>query len=128
MKKAFLGLIVGFCLMFISLEVMAFDDYIVLSKMPVKKVVSSDEEVVRANVLTTLMNEKDTVLVKSVAKGKAVLSFEFYGSKIDVPFEVKDKKTTFKLKDTDTLQFVKIDIPPEYLEVDEPPVLQKEVK
>lgn len=122
MKKTGIAVVI-FCLAMLSLKVFAFEDYIVISKKPVKSVISSNPEVVLANVLTTLMNEKDTVIVRSVGKGKAVLTFDFYGDKTDVLVDVKDKETKVKLKDSGILEFMNIDAPPELVDV--PPSMKE---
>lgn len=116
--KKFGGLfLIFFCL---SLKSFALEDYILLSKVPVKKVTSSNKEVIIAHILTTIMNEKNTLIIKSIGKGKAVLTFTIEDEVFDVAVNVKDNKTVFKNKNTN-FEFIKIDLPPESFEIDLPP-------
>lgn len=106
------------CAIFIP-KVFAFDDYVVHTTKPVSKVVSSDRNIVTANVLVTIMNEKDTILISPKSEGKAILIFEFKDETITVPVTVKKNRTVFK-KNTG-LDFVKLDPPPQLFQIDLPP-------
>lgn len=97
----------------------AFDDYVVHTTKPVNKVVSSDRNIVTANVLVTIMNEKDTILISPKGEGKAILIFEFSDETITVPVTVKKNRAVFK-KNTG-LEFVKLDPPPQLFQIDLPP-------
>ena len=89
------------------------------TQKPVNKVVSSDRNIVTANVLVTIMNEKDTILISPKSEGKAFLIFEFKDETITVPVTVKKNRTVFK-KNTG-LEFVKMDPPPMLFQIDLPP-------
>lgn len=116
--KKFLGLGILIAMVFVP-RVMAYDNYIVHTAKPVMKVVSSDRDIVTANVLVTVMNEKDTILISPKGEGKAILIFEFKDETITVPVRVNKKKAVFK-KNTG-LEFVKLDPPPELFQIDLPP-------
>lgn len=119
MKKGlFYFVIILTCAIFIP-KVFAFDDYVVHTTKPVNKVVSSDRNIVTANVLVTIMNEKDTILISPKSEGKAILIFEFKDETITVPVTVKKNRTAFK-KNT-VLEFVKLDPPPQLFQIDLPP-------
>ncbi len=119
MKKGlFYFVIILTCAIFIP-KVFAFDDYVVHTTKPVNKVVSSDRNIVTANVLVTIMNEKDTILISPKSEGKAILIFEFKDETITVPVTVKKNRTAFK-KNTG-LEFVKLDPPPQLFQIDLPP-------
>lgn len=119
MKKGlFYFVIILTCAIFIP-KVFAFDDYVVHTTKPVNKVVSSDRNIVTANVLVTIMNEKDTILISPKSEGKAILIFEFKDETITVPVTVKKNRTVFK-KNTG-LEFVKLDPPPQLFQIDLPP-------
>ena len=117
-KNVFFLLILLVCVAFIP-KVFAFDNYVVHTQKPVNKVVSSDRNIVTANVLVTIMNEKDTILISPKKEGKAFLIFEFKDETITVPVTVKKNRTVFK-KNTG-LEFVKIDSPPMLFQIDLPP-------
>ena len=119
MKKGlFYFVIILTCAIFIP-KVFAFDDYVVHTTKPVNKVVSSDRNIVTANVLVTIMNEKDTILISPKSEGKAILIFEFKDETITVPVTVKKNRTAFK-KNTG-LEFVKLDPPPQLFQINLPP-------
>lgn len=119
MKKSIFYLVIALiCTIFIP-KVFAFDDYVVHTTKPVNKVVSSDRNIITANVLVTIMNEKDTILISPKGEGKAILIFEFKDETITVPVTVKKNKTIFK-KNTG-LEFVKLDPPPQLFQIDLPP-------
>lgn len=119
MKKGlFYFAIILMCAIFIP-KVFAFDDYVVHTIKPVSKVVSSDRNIITANVLVTIMNEKDTILISPKSEGKAILIFEFKDETITVPVTVKKNRTVFK-KNT-RLEFVKLDPPPQLFQIDLPP-------
>ena len=118
MKKLWGFFLIVFCL---TLKSFAFEDYILLSEKPIKKVISSNQEVIVANVLVTIMNEKNTVIIKSKSKGKAILTLTIDDEKFEIPIEVKDNKTVFKKNPL--FEILKIDLPPESFEIDLPPNL-----
>ena len=106
------------CLAFIP-KVFAFDNYLLHTDKPVVKIVSSDSSIITANVLVTIMNEKDTVIVTPKNVGKAVLTFYFKDETISIPVNVKKKRTVFKKNPK--LNFIKIDTPPQLFQIDLPP-------
>lgn len=119
MKKNIFYLVIALiCTMFMT-KGFAFDDYVVHTTKPVNKVVSSDRNIVTANVLVTIMNEKDTILISPKGEGKAILIFEFSDETITVPVTVKKNRAVFK-KNTG-LEFVKLDPPPQLFQIDLPP-------
>jgi len=119
LKKNFLvAFIITLCLAFIP-KVFAFDDYLLHTDKPVVKITSSNADIITANVLVTIMNEKDTVIIKSNQVGKAVLTFYFKDETIEIPVNVKKNKTVFKKHPR--LNFIKLDTPPQIFQIDLPP-------
>lgn len=96
MKKLFLiSFITTLCFAFIP-KVFAFDNYLLHTDKPVLKIFSSDSNVITANVLVTVMNEKDTVIITPKQLGKAVLTFCFKDETIVIPVTVKKIKQILK--------------------------------
>ncbi len=119
MKKSFLvSFIITLCLAFIP-KVFAFDNYLLHTDKPVVKIISSDSSIITANVLVTVMNEKDTVIITPKQVGKAVLTFCFKDETIVIPVKVKKMRTIFKKNPK--LNFIKIDTPPQLFQIDLPP-------
>ena len=119
MKKLFfISFITTLCLVFIP-KVFAFDNYILHTDKPVVKIVSSDSKIITANVLVTIMNEKDTVIITPKQNGKAILTFYFKDETIEIPVTVRKFKTVFKKHPK--LNFIKIDTPPQLFQIDLPP-------
>jgi len=119
LKKSFLiSFIITLCLALIP-KVFAFDNYLLHTDKPVVKIVSSDSSIITANVLVTIMNEKDTVIITPKHVGKAVLTFYFKDETIEIPVNVKKMRTVFKKNPK--LNFIKIDTPPQLFQIDLPP-------
>lgn len=119
MKKSFLiSFVITLFLAFIP-KVFAFDNYLLHTDKPIVKIVSSDKSIITANVLVTIMNEKDTVIITPKSVGKAVLTFCFKDETIEIPVNVKKKRTVFKKNPK--LNFIKIDTPPQLFQIDLPP-------
>ena len=119
MKKPFFAaFIITLCLAFIP-KVFAFDNYLVHTEKPVVKIVSTDNNIITANVLVTIINEKDMVIIAPKQSGKAILTFYFKDETVEIPVTVKKNKTIFKK--TESLKFIKIDIPPQLFQIDLPP-------
>ena len=122
MKRLFLFAICSvLCAIFVQ-KVFAFDNYVLHTDKPVMKIISSDSDVIVANVLVTIMNEKDTVIVMPKKQGKAVLTFYFKDETIEIPVTVRKNKTVFKKHPK--LNFIKLDIPPQIFQIDLPPSVE----
>jgi len=117
-KLFFTAFIITLFLAFIP-KVFAFDNYLVHTEKPVVKIVSTDSNVIIANILVTIMNEKDTVIVTPRQQGKAVLIFYFKDETIEIPVKVRKTRTNFKKNPK--LDFIKIDAPPQLFQIDLPP-------
>ena len=122
MKKLFfISFFITLCFAFIP-KVFAFDNYLLHTDKPVKKIISSDSNIITANVLVTVMNEKDTVIITPKHVGKAVLTFYFNDETVEIPVTVKKGKTVFKRKPK--FNFIKIDDPPQLFQIDLPPKVE----
>jgi len=121
-KLFFISFITTLCLVFIP-KVFAFDNYLLHTDKPVLKITSSDSSIVTANVLVTIMNEKDTVIITPKNVGKAVLTFCFKDETIEIPVSVRKIKTVFKKHPK--FNFIKIDAPPQLFQIDLPPRVEE---
>lgn len=123
MKKLFfISFITTLCFAFIP-KVFAFDNYLLHTDKPVVKIISSDSNIITANVLVTVMNEKDTIIITPKKVGKAVLTFRFKDETIEIPVSVRKFKTVFKKHPK--FKFIKIDTPPQLFQIDLPPRVEE---
>lgn len=115
-KKIFLLLI------FILLinPVQAYENYVIITDSPYRKVSVSDLNIVKVNPVYTLSNIKNAIIVSPVAVGKAKLSIDFFGKIKTVDITVKKESTA--LKPQSGLEYYSIDNPPKGLELPKPPV------
>lgn len=123
MKRLFIfAICLILCAIFVQ-KVFALDDYVLHTDKPIVKLTTSDANIIVANVLVTIMNEKDTVIIMPKQQGKAVLTFYFKDETIAVPVSVKKNKTVFKKNPK--LNFVKLDVPPQIFQIDLPPRVEE---
>lgn len=88
----------------------SYQNYIIFSKKPVKKIVSNNSEVAYAYVMTTIDNVRDTVIVeaRSIGTTKLVATVDNQNLVINVTVQ-KDK--TIVETNSDLLEVVLLDAP-----------------
>lgn len=115
MKK----LILILSIILIPLQACAFEDYIFTSDSPVKRVSSSDENVISVIPIFTIDNKKDTIIVKVRKEGNAEITVKLYDKDVVVKVQVTPDKTIFT--NGDDFVFFPLDTPEEPVEILPPP-------
>ena len=101
------------------LPAFAFEDYMIVSKTPVKSVTAENNKIVEVKPVFTIDNEKKIIILTPISSGKTkIIVNTTEGEKI---FDIKitDKKTT--IKSDEGFEYFQIDNPPEEIEIPEPP-------
>lgn len=80
-------------ILLIQLQAQAFEDYIVLSDLPVKHAYSKDESVFSVEPFYTIDNKKNTLVLKSKSEGKTTLVIENENADYSTEVTVTDKET-----------------------------------
>lgn len=86
-------------IVFIPLQALAFEDYIIVSDKPVHSVYSSDESVVSVVPFFTIDNKKDTIIVKAKREGHAEITVVQDGKDVVSKIEIMPDTTTIKCAD-----------------------------
>ena len=115
MKKVLLTLLI------MSSPAFAFQDYLIISKQPVKSVSVSDPEILDITPLYTIDNQKKVLILNPKQIGKTKIKVTRFGSERYINVKVSDEKTDIKHRIGDFHCFI-LDTPPEKMEVLPPPV------
>ena len=86
-------------IIFIPLQALAFEDYIIVSEKPVHSVLSNDESIVSVVPFFTIDNKKDTIIVKAKREGNAEITVVLDDKDIVLKVNVMPEVTTFKCPD-----------------------------
>lgn len=100
----------------------AFEEYIILADEPVKKITVTDNNIVEVAPVFTIMNEKNTIIVSPKKIGKTTFKITQKNTITDFDVEVTEEKTVLSPKPG--FEMILFDIPPEFLELDKPPVMR----
>lgn len=105
MKKIFIFL----CLIFISPQTYAFEDYIMLSENPVLYIKSEDEDIICPQPFFTIDNNKNITILKAKKEGKTFLRITTSKTQNIIEVEVQPEKTV--VQETDGYSFFVLDMP-----------------
>ncbi len=89
------------------------DSYIMVSPEQISKVECQNENIVGINLLSTLMNERKSVVVTSLSDGNTTFSIKLKHKKCDYKVSVKDGKMT--IKGDRYIKILPVDLPPELI-------------
>ncbi len=101
-------------------NVKIFEDYLILSQKAVKKASSSNTQIVDIKILTTVMNERTTVIVSPKSKGIAKITLIIDDTSYEIKVNVKDNKTILTPK-ISVFEYIQLDLPPYMPDIDLPP-------
>ncbi len=73
-----------------------YQNYIIFSKKPIKKVFSNDKNIANAYVLTTIDNSRDTIIIEANSIGKTQLTAIVDDQNITIEVNVTKSKTYVK--------------------------------
>ena len=107
-------------LLMIGSPAFAFQDYMIISKQPVKAVSVNNPEILDITPLYTIDNQKKVLILNPKQTGKTKIKVTRYGSERYIKVDVSDKKTDIKHRIGDFHCFI-IDTPPEKIEILPPP-------
>jgi len=97
----------------------AFEEYMIISNMPVKSVTVQNPEIVKVQPVFTIDNEKKIIILTPLTNGKTKINIERVNDKKTL--EVKISEDLTKIKPQDGFNYFSIDIPPENFIIPLPP-------
>ena len=102
----------------------AFENRFIFAIEPVVKIKSSDESIASVKEFYTIMNEKNTYILEPKKCGEVVLDVQLKDSLEKIYVKITEEKT--EIKPNTKFDFVEVDVVPEYIEYDKPPMLYRE--
>ena len=105
----------------------AFEDYIVTTDGTLTDISIEDNTVVDVYPLITIMNKKNTLFFHPLKTGQTQVSVLKNG-KEKVIFNVKITEFKTTVDNVNGFELLSLDVPPDFFELDEPPMMYKEVK
>ena len=87
-----------------------YQNYIIFSKKPVKKITSLDSTIAHAYVMTTIDNVRGTVIVEAHSIGSTKLIATVENKEIVINVTVKKNKTIVEC-DSDLFEIISLDVP-----------------
>lgn len=110
-----------FFIFFITLQVQAFEECIIMTNGKLTNISVVDDSIIEINSLITIMNEKNTLMVLPLKVGKTKVSVvKNNKDKIIFNIEVLENKTI--IDKVEGFEILALDIPMEGFELDEPPI------
>ena len=109
----FKNILITTVLMLLSTNLVFAENYILLSNEPITKVECVNSGVISVKPLTSLMNEKKTLLISPLKNGTGEFSIKLKYRTLNYKAIVKDGKIEFK--GNSFLKIVPLDLPPEIL-------------
>lgn len=89
-----------------------YQNYIIFSKKPVKRVFSNDKSIAHAYVMTTIDNVRDTIIVEAKSIGKTTLTAIVDNKEITINVTVQKNKTIVDCN-CDLFKIISLDVPSE---------------
>lgn len=117
MIKKFLLTII---LLALNSPVYSLENHIIISDSHVKSVSVDNKDVLEANILPTINNDRRVLILRGLKEGKAVLTINLDERQDSFDIKVKSNETVIKQKDG--YSFYTLDFPPEPIEIDAPPL------
>ncbi|MGN0018628.1 MAG: hypothetical protein ACI37S_06270 [Candidatus Gastranaerophilaceae bacterium] len=91
-------------------EIIQFQDYIMFSQETIKSIKSRNEDVVKASIMTTIKNRRDTVILEAKSCGNTKIDVQIGKEKYEICVRVKKSKTIIHTK-CKLFNFVSLDKP-----------------
>lgn len=102
------------------LPAMAFEDLMVVSDEPVRKVFIQDNSIADVRPVFTISNEKKIILITPLKSGKTIIVVDTVAGAKSLELKVGRKNTTVSQQDGFT--YFSMDMPPEGIDIPLPPV------
>lgn len=101
--------------------VFAFEDYMIVSKIPVKSVAVENNKIINVNPLFTIDNEKKIIILSPISTGKTKITVNTIEDEKIIEVKITNKKTS--LKPQEGFEYFQMDDPPFEIEIPEPPAV-----
>lgn len=103
------------------LPALAFEDYMIVSNSIVKSIAVENDKILDAKPVYTIDNEKKIIILTPLSEGKTKLLINTADGEKIIDVKITDKKTT--IKPEEGFEYFEMDIPPEEIEIPEPPFI-----
>lgn len=103
------------------LPALAFEDYMIVSNSIVKSIAVGNDKILDAKPVYTIDNEKKIIILTPLSEGKTKLLINTADGEKIIDVKITDKKTT--IKPEEGFEYFEMDIPPEEIEIPEPPFI-----
>ena len=111
MKKSLFKNIIVTIFMMMSVNGAFADSYIMIAPADITKVECQNNKILNLHVLSTLMNEKKSVIVTSVSDGQTNFSLYMKHKKCDYKATIQSGKLS--IKGDSAIKILSVDLPPE---------------
>ncbi|MBQ8168544.1 hypothetical protein IJZ97_03915 [bacterium] len=102
-----------------ALPACAFEDYMIISSVPVKSVSVENSEILQAQPLFTIDNQKKVIIVTPKSKGKTKINVNFFDGTKTLDVKVYENKTM--IKPQEGFNYFLMDFPPQEPYIPLPP-------
>lgn len=99
---------------------LAFEDYMIVSNSIVKSVTVQNKNIIEAQPVFTISNEKKIIILTPLAEGKTDIIINTSDGEKILNVKITDKKTF--IKPAEGFEYFQMDNPPDVIEIPEPPV------
>ncbi len=113
MKKLLLTLLI------LNSPVQAFENYMIISSSPVKSVTVQNKEILDADPVFTIDNQKKVIVITPKSKGKTKIHVELFDNTKTIDIKIEKDKTL--IKPQEGFNYFSVDIPPEEYIIPLPP-------
>lgn len=97
----------------------AFENYMIISSVPVKSITVQNPEILEAQPVFTIDNEKKIIVITPKSNGKSKVYVNLFDKKEIIDIKVEKDKTI--IKPNDKFNYFSVDIPPEEYIIPLPP-------
>ena len=106
-------------ILFLVSPVYAFENYMLISNVPVKSVSVAESEILEAKTLYTIDNMKKIIVVTPKKEGKTSININLYNANKKIDVKISNKVTKFY--NTDGFTLFEMDSPPSEVYIPSPP-------
>jgi len=120
-------LIIILILFITPLSVFSFEDYIITTNGKLTDISIENNKIVNIHPLITVMNDKNTLVVSPLQTGKTRFCILKNG-KEKVMFHIDITENETHIDEVEGFDILSLDTPPNYVTLDEPPILRERTK
>lgn len=104
-----------------STPAFAYENYMIISKLPVKSISVKNQEILSVKPVFTIDNSKKNIILQPVTQGKTQLEIDLYNAIVHIDVKVEKDKTY--IKKHDGFNYFVIDSPPKPHPILDPPLM-----